>query len=303
MGAVLLDAALRPRRGGPRFVSDDERHAARELLDDPRSNEQLEYDLLMDLLRAGALASAKDVFGARQPGVRMVVIKDAVGPRDAFGRLLAVGHAEDGGDALPGSIIDRALCTTGTVEVTVDTHGNPLDLGREQRLYSAHQRLALVVRDGGCLWPRCQRAASYCEAHHCDHYHRDHGRTDIDRGILLCRHHHMLLHNNGWQISRDGRGPFLLHPPPRQGDPIELKSKAPWKWAWTRPRRPKEPDGGPRERASVRHLRSSPGSCARFGSVVGRTLAPADAGGDEAVEVAVEDRRRVVHLVSRCAGP
>ena len=107
---ALLDAALRPRRGGPRFVTDDERAAAEDLIADPRTNEQLEYDLLMDLLRAGALATAPDVFGARQPGVRMLVVKDAVGPRDAFGRLLAVGHAEDGGDTLPGSVIDRALC-------------------------------------------------------------------------------------------------------------------------------------------------------------------------------------------------
>lgn len=96
VGAVR-DAALRPRRGGPRFMTDEERAAADELSTDPRTNAQLEYDLFVDLLQAGGLANPADVFGSRQPGVRMVVMKDAVGPRDLHGRLLAVGHLEDGG--------------------------------------------------------------------------------------------------------------------------------------------------------------------------------------------------------------
>ncbi|SBS74890.1 HNH endonuclease signature motif containing protein [uncultured Microbacterium sp.] len=239
----ITDAALRPRRGGPRFMTDAERTQADDLVNDPRTNEQLTYDLMMDILRAGALASTEDVFGARQPGVRLVVVKDAVGPRDPFGRLLAVGHVEDGGDAVPGSVLDRALCDTGSVVVTVDGCGNPLDVGREQRLFSGKQRMALAVRDGGCLWPGCDRPPSYCEAHHADHWAEDHGRTDIDRGVLLCRFHHLLLHNQGWKISREGAGPFVLHPPrgragDRQGRAAEdtvLRSKSPVRWAWDPP--------------------------------------------------------------------
>ena len=231
----MLDAALRPRRGGPRFVTEQERQQADELIGDPRTNEQLEYDLLMDVVRGGALAETKDVYGARQPGVRMVVVKDATGPRDPFGRLLATGHAEDSGCSLPGSVIDRNMCTNGTIDVTIDPHGNPLDLGREQRLYSGRQRVALAIRDGGCLWPGCDRPPSYCEAHHCDHYVEHQGRTDIDRGVSLCRFHHMLLHNRSWRITRDGKNPFILHPPPGEGKPIMLESKAAWKWAWDPP--------------------------------------------------------------------
>lgn len=231
----LRAAALRPRRGGPRFVTSAERAQGSALIEDPRTNEQLEYDLIMDTIRAGAIAEAADVFGARQPGVRMVVVKDAVGPRDALGRLLAVGHAEDGGQSLPGSVIDRSLCMNGATEVTVDSCGNPLDVGREHRLFTAKQRIALAVRDGGCVWPGCARPASYCEAHHCDHFVEDNGRTDIDRGVLLCRFHHLLLHNRGWKITRDRKGPFVLHPPPGDGTPIVLTSKAPWTWAWDPP--------------------------------------------------------------------
>jgi hypothetical protein len=251
----IMDAALRPRRGGPRFMTAEERAAAAELVDDPRTNDQLAYDLVVDLLRSGALADASDVFGARQPGVRIVVVSDAVGTRDARGRLLASGHAEDGGDPLPGSIVDRNICISGTLEVTVDSCGNPLDVGREQRIFTPRQRKALAVRDGGCMAPGCCVPAAYCEAHHCDHWHEDLGRTDIDRGVLLCRFHHLLLHNNGWKIARDGLAAFVLHPPRGAGEPIVLQSKAAWSWAWDPPPPPQRggwrSDPGLNERSSA----------------------------------------------------
>ncbi|MGX1702872.1 DUF222 domain-containing protein [Microbacterium sp. NPDC055357] len=237
---AMRDAALRPRRGGPRFLTEEERTAAAKLVDDPRTNDQLQYDLFMAVLRAGSLAEAKDVFGARQPGVRMIVVKDPgsgvdAGRRDAFGRLLAVGYAEEGGQALPGSVIDRNLCMNGSTEITVDACGNPLDVGHEKRLFTSAQRIALTARDGGCMWPACAMPASYCESHHIDHV-ADGGRTDIDRGILLCRYHHLLLHNRGWRIRRAEKRRFVLHPPPDVGEePIILASKASWKWAWDPP--------------------------------------------------------------------
>lgn len=232
---ALTNAALKPRRGGPRFIADDERAAADALVTDPRTNTQLEYDLIIDVLRAGSLAKTADVFGTRQPGVRVIVVKDAIGARDALGRMLAVGHSQDGGDALPGSVIDRNLCTHGSREITTDHQGNPLNLGRERRLFSPAQRLTLAARDGGCIWPECDKPASYTEAHHIDQYVADGGRTDVDRGVLLCRYHHMLLHNRGWRITREDHGPFILHRPPGDGPPATLTSKAPWKWTWDPP--------------------------------------------------------------------
>ncbi|TQJ31053.1 HNH endonuclease signature motif containing protein [Microbacterium sp. SLBN-146] len=239
---AIRDAALRPRRGGPRFMTDEERAAATALVDDPRTNDQLQYDLFMSILRAGSLAEASDVFGARQPGVRVVTIETApehdAERRDAFGRLRAAGYAEDGGHVLPGSLIDRAVCTSGTTRLRFDETGNPLDVGHEHRLFTPKQRIALAVRDGGCAWTGCSTPASYCEAHHIDHV-ADGGRTDINRGILLCRHHHLLLHNHGWKIRREHTGPFTLHPPPGDHrDPITVQSHATWKWAWNPPTPP-----------------------------------------------------------------
>jgi len=227
----VLDAALRPRRGGPRFMTDAERAQSEALVGDERTNEQLSYDVLVDVLRAGALATAKDVFGAREPGVRLIVT-DA--PRDAVGRHGATGIVEDGGSALPGSVVDRAQCTGGRIRIEADAAGAPLAVGRDERLFTRAQRIALAARDGGCLWPGCERPPSYCEAHHRVPWSEG-GVTDTDEGVLLCRFHHLLLHNNGWRIERVAAG-FELHAPPGSGrEPVLLRSKSPLRWLWDPP--------------------------------------------------------------------
>lgn len=220
----VFAAALRPRRGGPRFVDADEAARAQELTDDTRTNEQLSYDLLMDIIRAGVLADAETVHGVRQVGVRLVQVIDA--SDDAA----AVGHTEDGLVSLPAQTVRQRICDTGTVAVTVDGCGNPLDVGREQRLFTPRQRIALAIRDGGCRWRGCDRPSSYCEAHHIDEWKADRGRTDIDRGILLCRYHHMQLHHGGWRITREGKGDFVLNHP--SGDSFVLRERAALTYAW-----------------------------------------------------------------------
>ena len=47
---TIIDSALRPRRGGPRFVAAEAPAEAERLQLDPRSNEQLAHDLLLDCL-------------------------------------------------------------------------------------------------------------------------------------------------------------------------------------------------------------------------------------------------------------
>ena len=48
--------------------------------------------------------------------------------------------------------VEQAICGAGAVPVTVDSCGNPLDVGREQRLFTARQRIALAVRDGAARY-------------------------------------------------------------------------------------------------------------------------------------------------------
>jgi len=227
-GGAYLDTifatALRPRRGGPRFADAEEKAQAADLTADTRTNDQLSYDLLLDLIRAGALADPAAVFGTRQAGLRLV---QKIDPDSA---PAPVAVTEDGLVALPAGVAERRVCEAGALLVTVDACGNPLDVGRESRLFTPTQRIALAIRDGGCRWTGCDRPASYCEAHHIDEWSRDDGRTDIDRGILLCRFHHMQLHHGGWRITRHRKDDFVLHHP--SGERFVLHQRLPLRYAW-----------------------------------------------------------------------
>ncbi|MGB3910833.1 MAG: HNH endonuclease signature motif containing protein, partial [Pseudolysinimonas sp.] len=92
-------------------------------------------------------------------------------------------------------------------------------------------RIALAAIWGGCAHPDCDRPPSWCEAHHAIEWDNG-GPTDIANGVLLCRFHHMLIHNMGWSIRPPDRpdGTWLMYPPPGGPGirkPIELTSKSP----------------------------------------------------------------------------
>ncbi len=235
---AILGAALRPRRG-PRFVGSGSAERAAEAVEDERTNEQLQYDTLVAVLRTGANADPDQAFGDRQPGVRIIVEQSAVeraGERGAM-RVARAGHLEDGGAAVPGGLVEKLLCDAGALAVELDPLGRPLDVGRDRRLFTRKQRIAIAARDGGCIWPSCVAPISQCEFHHTDHWWEHHGRTDVDDGVPLCRNCHLRLHNQGWRITRS-RDPisaldtYWLHPPPDPAtgevdESILLESKSP----------------------------------------------------------------------------
>ncbi len=112
-----------------------------------------------------------------------------------------------------------------TKRVIMKTASRPA--GISQRLFTARQRIGLAARDGGCRFPGCDRPPSWTEAHHIDEWHRDHGRTDLADGVLLYRHHHLLIHDNGWRVTRHGATYFVV--PPRTVDPTRTPIPAPTK--------------------------------------------------------------------------
>ncbi len=217
----VYDRATSPRQGGPRFVDPEQAARASGLADDPRSTEQLASDAFAELLRQAASADPEVLVGSGAPGVRILVDEQVL----ATGR--GYGVIEGSHESVSLATVDRVACTSGVERVTLDGSGRVLDHGRSRRLFSSAQRAALAVRDGGCLWPGCDRPPSWCEAHHIDHWSRG-GRTDLDRGVLLCRHHHLRLHNEQWSIvARAGK--YWLEPPPgsgRMGALLVTKSRA-----------------------------------------------------------------------------
>ncbi|TWS18005.1 DUF222 domain-containing protein [Tsukamurella asaccharolytica] len=71
----------------------------------------------------------------------------------------------------------------------LDVTSRPLYLGREKRLASADQRIALYGSEKGCSAPRCDAPATRCQVHHTKEW-RDGGATDITVLTLACDAHH-----------------------------------------------------------------------------------------------------------------
>ena len=164
------------------------------------------HDSLTQLLRIAVsteTAASRRIVGSRQPSVPVLVPRTALEAGEGNGRI-------EGCD-IPISLeaVERIACESGTVQLDFDESGRPLDLGREQRLYSKRQRIALAAAQGGCMFGGCDRPPSWCEAHYTKHWKRDFGKTNIEDGILPCRYHHVLVHNNRWEIVRTTRGSGL----------------------------------------------------------------------------------------------
>ncbi|HEY0259026.1 MAG TPA: DUF222 domain-containing protein [Lacisediminihabitans sp.] len=212
-----IDAAMSPRLGGPRFTAATDRSRAKDLLEDERSNEQLALDILVDLVRLGVERDDGRILGSTRPALRVTIAYEdlirGVGDEDDETPETGIAWLEGSMEPLSAATARRILCDAGALPVVLSGAGLPLDLGRTRRLFTTAQRVALANRDGGCRWPGCDRPPSWCEAHHvlpCS----SGGRTDVDNGLLLCRRHHLLLHNYGWRIER--RSPaeeFVLVPP------------------------------------------------------------------------------------------
>ena len=231
----VFDRATSPKLGGPRFVDSERADRAESIERDPRTPVQLASDVFLELIRAGAEVDPSQLLGRGAPGVRVLVHEDDLLTRTGHGWI------EGQNELISISTVERLICGSGIRHVVFDPSNRPLDVGRDERYFTEKQRIAIATRDGGCMWPGCGRPPSWSEAHHIDEWVRDHGESNVDDGVLLCRHHHQLLHANGWRIVREGTNYSLIPPPmvdPGQ-IPIRLRTKSPAYAAFVRANDPR----------------------------------------------------------------
>lgn len=98
----------------------------------------------------------------------------------------------------------RMAASGGVIPTVLGSTSEVLDWGREKRLFTKSQKLALVERDGGCVG--CAAPPGMCKVHHIEWWERDRGRSDLSNGVLLCEACHHRVHDNGWEIRVDGTG-------------------------------------------------------------------------------------------------
>jgi Domain of unknown function (DUF222)/HNH endonuclease len=111
--------------------------------------------------------------------------------------------------------LDRLSCDATVTTVIVDAERVPVDIGHDKRLFPAHLRKALYLRDKGCI--KCGAPAGRTHAHHITHWAHG-GPTNLGNGCLLCPACHADVHHNGWDITIGiDKHPWLI--PPATVDP------------------------------------------------------------------------------------
>jgi hypothetical protein len=111
--------------------------------------------------------------------------------------------------------VERLACDCSVTRILLGSDSTVIDVGRARRVISGPQRKALAVRDRGCIWPGCDRPASWTSGHHLAHWIRG-GPTDLPNLVLLCYRHHWMVHEGDWQIVRTDDGRILTIPPTTQ---------------------------------------------------------------------------------------
>ncbi len=161
-----------------------------------RTGDQRRWDALLGLVKRGGgrMPGHKSVKAPhpKYQGLFTIQLEDLLhGPAaQARGELIGSGP-------IPPKVLWRMLCDASLTPVIVDTEGQPLWMGREIRTATAAQWKALILRDQGCVV--CGADPSRCEAHHVEFWELG-GPTDITNLVLLCSHHHHLLHDHDLEL-------------------------------------------------------------------------------------------------------
>jgi len=126
------------------------------------------------------------------------------------------------GEKLPASVARQLLCDADILPAVLDGRSEVLDVGRSQRLVTPPIRAALELRDGGCVFPGCDKPPEACHAHHLTPWWAG-GVTALSNLVPACPHHHGIIepgHDptaDRWQARiRSGIAEVI---PPKRVDP------------------------------------------------------------------------------------
>ena len=212
---LIDDAYNNPKVGGApdtgvRFTfddgpsSDDEFNTDPRNVIDPRTPAQKRHDALAAALGIAARHSEMPSLGGAAP--TLVVHVDAADLAAGTGWATLPGSET----AVPLHVATHTACT-GAVQRVLFDEGRIVGITTTDRVFTVHQRRAIVARDRECLIPGCHVPATWCEIHHVVEHARG-GPTHTDNGVPLCWWHHRSLGQSGWEIRMNGGLPQIRGP-------------------------------------------------------------------------------------------
>lgn len=108
----------------------------------------------------------------------------------------------ENGPVIHPDVASRLSCDCRLQFVLTDKQGNALGIGRTSRNIPFWLMRQLRYRDRHCTFPGCDRKL-HVEGHHIWPWELG-GPTELDNLILLCFHHHRLVHEFGWRVQLNG---------------------------------------------------------------------------------------------------
>ena len=175
--------------------------------DDDRTPGQRRADRLVELCDKPG-ATAADGSGPRPHLIIRAGLDTLAGSPGAPGGEL------DGGIVVTAETVQRYACDTAVTRITGKGELEA-EIGRASRTIPPATRRALAARDRGCVVVGCNRPPQWTDAHHLKHWAHG-GPTVMSNLVLLCRHHHRRVHEDGWHLLRIDTGRWrLTQPVPR----------------------------------------------------------------------------------------
>jgi 5-methylcytosine-specific restriction endonuclease McrA len=211
-GAVLMQALAAARD----CVYEQGRHAVTDVpagtSSVPAGNEpptwgQLQADALT-LVAETALHHGMNP-GSAGERYQVVVHVDAAVLADAG----APGQAVVEGARVSAETSQRLACDATRVVMRHDAAGNVTEVGARTRTIPPAIRRALQHRDHGCRFPGC--GSRFGQGHHIRHWAHG-GPTTLSNLATLCRRHHRAVHEEGFQVTREGSGELKFWTPQGQ---------------------------------------------------------------------------------------
>ncbi|WP_460599994.1 HNH endonuclease signature motif containing protein [Flexivirga lutea] len=165
---------------------------------DERSPGKRRLDALMDLVGAGARAATGEGTQAGAATVLLTMGLETLSKGQG-------GATTTGGDTVDAGAARRFACSADLIPAVLGGPSAPLDVGRRERLATKAIRAAVILRDGGCSFPGCDRPPGFCEVHHVRPWWAG-GETSLTNSALLCCRHHQVVHRQGYTavVELDG---------------------------------------------------------------------------------------------------
>ena len=196
-GMLAYDGICDPETGAIHRAAINAEMERDHVEDDPRTPAQCRFDALTNVLRRsldrGEVGESRSV----RPHVTVVVDLDEL-PGTTAELVTRVRTERHHDEHLSRATLERLTCDCNISRVITAGRSEVLDVGRATRTIPPAIWKALIVRDGHCQAPGCDRPPSSCEAHHVVHWSRR-GPTNLENLQLLCWQHHRYRHNHDAQ--------------------------------------------------------------------------------------------------------